>query len=254
MTFKSRALGRTIAAAAVALVPLTACSAASSHNASSPDSVATPVPATVTHTTVAIPASTTALPKPSTVTTTVHATATRHVTATPTPRTSAPIGGSTSTPTTTSTADDSNTNNGASKCLSSHLILSSEGGGGAGGTDYRLYSLRNTGSNSCTMRGYAGVSIVDSDGKTVQHPAQRGRTGTEKAAPVKTISLKPHGGKAYFLVTSINVIPSSPDCQHAFHGNRLRVYPPNNTTPLYLADTRDFCDLGVGAVTATKKR
>lgn len=238
MTSPAGALRFTLAAVAVALVALTACST-SPPKTTSPDTGSTPASVTPTQTTVPDPTTTTPRPTTSTVTTT------KHVTVTPTPKSSAvsasPI----------SSTSSSTTNNAAASCLTAHLDLASEGGGGAGGTDYRGYSFTNTGSHTCTMRGYAGVSIVDSAGHTVQHPAQRGRTGTQQAAPVKTIVLKPNS-RAYFLVTSIDVIPSSPDCQHAFHGHRLRVYPPNNTAPLYLNDTSNFCDLGVGAITQNK--
>ena len=240
-------MGLTITAAA-ALMLLTGCSG-SSPKPSAPDPATTPAQGTVTHTASVISATTAPPPTPATVSTTEHVTATEHATASSTPRTGATAASSTSTG---ASGGNANTNGTASPCLSAHLDLASEGRGGAGGTDYRRYSLTNTGSDTCTLRGYAGVSIVDSAGKTVQHPAQRGRTGTAKAAPVTVVSVKPHGGKAYFLVTSINVIPSSPDCQHAFHGYRLRVYPPNNTAPLYLTDTGNFCDLGVGAVTAAR--
>lgn len=93
------------------------------------------------------------------------------------------------------------------------------------------------------------MSILDAHGAIVQHPAVRGATGTHASAPAELVSLA-SGARAYFLVTSVNVNPS-PGCPTEFHGTTLRVYPPDNTAPLYLPGATLFCNLGVGPVTST---
>ncbi len=129
-------------------------------------------------------------------------------------------------------------------CTSHHLRLAFVTAEGAAGTGYWTYSLTNTGSRTCTTKGYPGVSYLDAAGHVVQHPALRnGGAG-------RLISLAT-GHAGYFVVSSTSIVPN-PDCAHAFHGSRLRVYPPNNTVALYLHQTRDFCDLRVGTVGSTR--
>lgn len=115
---------------------------------------------------------------------------------------------------------------------------------------YMSLKLTNTSKVSCVTTGYPGLSVVDSSGKTVQHPAER-QTGT-RTQPVKQVSIAP-GQAGYVLWTSSDVVPG-PGCPTAFHGSRLRVYPPANTVALYIPYTDGFCDLGVGPLTTAKDR
>jgi hypothetical protein len=108
--------------------------------------------------------------------------------------------------------------------------------------------LTNTSTVRCVTKGYPGLSIVDSAGRTVQHPAER-HTGT-RAQPVEQVSLTP-GQTGYVLWTSSDLVPG-PHCPSKFHGTRLRLFPPDNTVPLYAAYTQGFCNLGVGPVTDRK--
>ena len=130
-------------------------------------------------------------------------------------------------------------------CQSSNLRLSFISGQGAAGTAYMTYGLTNTGSSPCTMIGYPGVAILDSQGQVVQHPARRG-SGTAPAVPVKLITLQP-GQRASFLLTSSDVIPS-PGCPHSYIGTTLQVFPPNQRGALQISHTQQFCNLEVGAV------
>lgn len=107
------------------------------------------------------------------------------------------------------------------------------------------YILTNIGSTRCTIYGYPGVSIIDAQQKTVQHPAVR---ATRLHETLDTVTLTP-GRRGYFLVTSEDTTPS-PGCPHSFQGQTLRVFPPNNRAALYLADDNSFCNLTVGPVTA----
>jgi hypothetical protein len=133
-----------------------------------------------------------------------------------------------------------------SSCPTSALQLSFVSGQGAAGTAYMTYALTNVGPRTCTLFGYPGVSITDSAGHTVQHPAQRGISQAPAHAATVTLA---HGSAAHFLVTSSDVIPS-PGCPHAFTGTTLRVYPPNQRQALTTPHSAQFCNLRVGPVQA----
>lgn len=162
----------------------------------------------------------------------------------PAPTTSNGTAASNHVSATTTTATATST---VTRCPASSLKLGRRPGAGAGGTEYLTVELTNTSRSTCTLYGYPGVSIVNSSGNTVQHPAKWGQTGTESVPGPKTVTLAP-GRTGYFLLTSINVIPN-PDCSQAFHGSRLRVYPPGSVKSITITLTQPFCDLGVGPVT-----
>ncbi len=238
---------RCIAAAGAAFCALSssACTSSTTSTAAEPGSKSVSATSTVTSTLTSTPTVSTAQ------------TTSQRTTNTPTRSATKPTQTQTSTmPTVTATATATAPTRSATThtphptggvCTSNHLRLIFSASGGAGGTQYSTYRLVNTGSHTCTMRGYPGVSIIDAHGHTVEHPARRGSVGTHAPVPVETVSVGP-GRSGYFLLTSVNVTPS-PGCATAFHGSRLRVYPPNNTVALYLHHRAPFCNAGVGPVT-----
>jgi hypothetical protein len=110
------------------------------------------------------------------------------------------------------------------------------------------YALTNVGSSTCTLFGYPGVAILNGAGQIVQHPAQRG--GIQAPTRVKLVTLS-RGGRAHFLVTSSDVIPS-PGCPHAFTGTTIQVFPPNQRQALTAPRGGQFCNLHVGPVEASR--
>ncbi len=154
-----------------------------------------------------------------------------------------------SAPTSTEPSAATTTTTTIPACQSSQLQLSSGGSVGAGGTSYSTYYLTNTGSKACAMEGYPGVAVLDAQGTVVQHPATRGALGTHAPIPVTEVVLEP-GQRAEFLVTSDDNVPNA-DCPSEYSGTTLQVYPPNQTTPLDMAFTGGFCDLGVGPLQAS---
>ncbi|MCW2529055.1 MAG: hypothetical protein JWM76_3915 [Pseudonocardiales bacterium] len=97
------------------------------------------------------------------------------------------------------------------------------------------------------MTGYPGVSVIDGAGAVVQRPANRMHVN---APPVTLLTLAA-GGTGYFVLSWYDREFPVPDCPSAFHGTGLRVYPPNNTDPIYVNFTDAFCDLGVGPVSTS---
>lgn len=121
--------------------------------------------------------------------------------------------------------------------------------GYAGGT-YVEINFTNAGSAACTLYGYPGVSLV-----TGPPYAQVGLAAErDTTSPVKLVTLAP-GAVATALLQIVDAqnYPSS-TCSPV-QATNLKVYPPNQTAPVYLSDTSYGCGdpvqiLFVGAVQA----
>ncbi|MDT3440398.1 DUF4232 domain-containing protein [Pseudofrankia sp. BMG5.37] len=112
-------------------------------------------------------------------------------------------------------------------CAASVLAAAIVGSDGAAGTIYTQLTLTNNSSARCTLRGYPGVSFVDTAGNQLGAPADR--TGEAGSAVVLA-----GGGKAQFtvLVTQPGVLPGC-DTEGSFtSAANLRIYPPDNTVAL----------------------
>ena len=124
---------------------------------------------------------------------------------------------------------------GVPPCATSDLTASlNDPSGAAGSVGYALV-LRNSGSVSCTLDGYPGVSYVDSSGMTVGAPAQR-----DSVAPVVTVNLAPReAAQATLIETDAHNYP--PDSCQLTSVAGLRIYPPNQTTSLLVPQTTLAC-------------
>ncbi|OHV37198.1 hypothetical protein BCD49_18135 [Pseudofrankia sp. EUN1h] len=112
-------------------------------------------------------------------------------------------------------------------CAASVLAAAIVGSDGAAGTIYTQLTLTNNSSARCTLRGYPGVSFVDTAGNQLGAPADR--TGEAGSAVVLA-----GGGKAQFTVqvTQPGVLPGC-DTEGSFtSAANLRIYPPDNTVAL----------------------
>jgi Protein of unknown function (DUF4232) len=100
---------------------------------------------------------------------------------------------------------------------------------GTAGTTYYAIVLTNRSTTSCSLRGYPGVSSVGgSSGPQIGSPARR------VAAAVTTVVLRPGATAraAYGQVEALNYTRAH--CRPVT-ALGLRVYPPNQTRPRYLA-------------------
>ncbi len=150
--------------------------------------------------------------KPTTTSTTTkkaHPTTTS-TTSTPT-STTVPASTSTSSPTTTSAT--------ASQCSSGQLSVSVGQAQGAAGSVIIPLVFQNTGSTTCTMQGYPGVSLVDASGAQVGPAAAQ----TGQTAPLVTLSAG-QSTTANFRQANPGVLNCTPVPVQGF-----RVYPPNQT-------------------------
>ncbi|MGW4115585.1 DUF4232 domain-containing protein [Actinosynnema sp. NPDC004786] len=99
---------------------------------------------------------------------------------------------------------------------------------GAAGTVYREVVFTNRGLGACVLRGFPGVSYVDSSGGRVGAAAVR----VGERGPLLTL---PHGAAAVSDVGFARVDNFDPDVCRKTPVWGVRVYPPDETTPLYLA-------------------
>jgi hypothetical protein len=123
---------------------------------------------------------------------------------------------------------------GAPACTSAHLAVSLGGGAGAGMSQNHVgLQLRNTGSTTCTLYGYPGVSWVRGDQGTQTGAAavrQADPSGTEKVVTLAPGQL----ASAPLDIVDAAVIPPSQCKPVAVRG--LRIYPPGQTAALFLPD------------------
>ena len=120
-------------------------------------------------------------------------------------------------------------------CATSALkITQSAPNGYAGGFDVTI-GFTNTSGTACTLYGYPGVSLVSASYAQIGLPATR--LGT---VPVKLITLA-SGATASALVQIADALNfPSPSCG-AVKAAYLRIFPPNQTASVYLANTSLTC-------------
>lgn len=120
----------------------------------------------------------------------------------------------------TSSSTTSSSTPGTPGCRTAALTVSLGGpNGSAGATHYNL-TFRNSGSVTCTLYGYPGVSFLDASGHQIGDAAQR-QGGTPA-----TVTLAA-GGNAYSSIAVTD--PGIPPCSGSTTATQVRVYPPGET-------------------------
>ena len=155
-------------------------------------------------------------------------------------------GSSSSSPTSAPVASQSPAVAGPAPCATSDLkVALGTSSGYAGGVDVTVV-FTNTSSATCSLYGYPGVSLVTAPPYTqIGLAAQRATT-----VPVTQVTLAA-GATANAVVQIVDALnfPSATcsPTQAAF----LRVFPPNQTVPVYLANTSQTCTKPVQTLTVT---
>jgi hypothetical protein len=108
--------------------------------------------------------------------------------------------------------------------VSAHLSASIGAPEGTAGTFYYPLIFTNTGSTTCTLQGYPGVSLVGSSGNQIGTPATR----TTTSSPT-LVSVAPGGTTR----ATIGLADANNVCSNPVTPNGFRVYPPNQTAALY---------------------
>jgi hypothetical protein len=115
-----------------------------------------------------------------------------------------------------------------------HVTLGTPNGY-AGGVDQAI-DFTNTSAASCTLYGYPGVSLVSGPSRTQVGLAAR-RAGT---APVRQVTLAP-GATAHAVLQIVDALNYPTATCKPTKATAVRVYPPNQTVPVYLPTTATGC-------------
>ncbi|GHB11209.1 hypothetical protein GCM10010330_76470 [Streptomyces tendae] len=111
------------------------------------------------------------------------------------------------------------TDGGKRRCVAADLAPALVSNGQEMNSEYFDLRLRNTGSASCVLQGYPGVSLADTDGRRIGEPAIRGTDGGSGAravtlgpgriahAVVKTAGEEISGGACWATSASVIVYP-----------------------------------------------
>ena len=125
---------------------------------------------------------------------------------------------------------------GPALCKSAHLTAATDSaGGGAAGSVYLQLTLTNSGAEPCLLKGYAGVSLTAAaNGDPIGAAAAR-----DASTPVAEVLLAP--GKAGTATLRYTQASNYPDCARTPAAG-FRIYPPEDTASLFVADPRDACN------------
>jgi hypothetical protein len=113
-------------------------------------------------------------------------------------------------------------------------------GQGTAGTNYQELEFVNIGHKPCKMFGYPGVSFLTSSGSLIGSPSVR-----DPASSVHFVRLAP-GGVASAASRQPNPGNYQPAACRAITSDRVRVYPPGETNPLFAHNAVQICSGRVG--------
>lgn len=153
------------------------------------------------------------------------------------PSTSSPAAPSSNTaPATAPASSLSPAATGPSPCATSGLnVTLGPSSGYAGGVDQTII-FTNTSGATCTLYGYPGVSLVSAPPYTqIGLAAQRSST-----TPVKLITLA-SGATASAVLQIVDALNFGTATCSPTKAAFLRIYPPNQTAPVYLANASEVC-------------
>ena len=107
---------------------------------------------------------------------------------------------------------------------------------GAAGSIFFPLQFTNLSRHACAMRGFPGVSAIDSNGHQLGSPA-----GWDHTRPVRTVVLAP-GATAHDILRYGDVeVATAPGCHPVSSMFELRVYPPNQRQATYAAFSMEAC-------------
>jgi len=153
-------------------------------------------------------------------------------TVTPSPSTA------TATPTATLTTTPTSTPSpaGPPPCPTSALTVAMGQANGAAGSTYYPVDFTNTSGGACTLFGYPGVSFVTGVGGD-----QIGRAASRNPALASELVTIAANGVAHSTLQVVNAENFSDAACHMVTAHWLKIYPPNQTAPLYLSFTARAC-------------
>lgn len=117
---------------------------------------------------------------------------------------------------------------------------------GAAGSIYQVIDFTNISNVSCTLYGYPGVSLG------AGHPVtQVGMAAAENPTPPRQLVTLAPGQVANALLRIVNAGNFPPAKCGMVTAKWMVVYPPNQTTPVYLAYTTQTCSKHIRTLTVS---
>jgi hypothetical protein len=124
----------------------------------------------------------------------------------------------------------------APACPTSSLQVKLGVGQGYAGGVYVVIDFTNTGASTCSLFGYPGVSLVKGPPYTQIGLAAKRSTTT----PKKLVTLAP-GATANALLQIVDALNYPSASCGPTKATALKIYPPNQTEPVYLPNTSSGC-------------
>ena len=156
----------------------------------------------------------------------------------PTKTVTVPASQPASTPPATPTTSATPTPAGPPPCPTSALKSSAGTGNGAAGSTYYPLEFTNTSSSACTLFGYPGVSFVTAAGSGGSQIG--GAASRNPAVTSQLVTLAP-GSTAHATLQVVNAM-NYPEAEcHLVTARTLKIFPPNQTAPIYVSFTAPAC-------------
>jgi Protein of unknown function (DUF4232) len=152
---------------------------------------------------------------------------------------SQPASTATATPTTSATPTPA----GPQPCPTSALKSSVGTGNGAAGSTYYPLEFTNVSGAACTLFGYPGVSFVTGTGGS----QIGGAASRNPAVTSQLVTLAP-GSTAHATLQVVNAMNYPGAECHLVTAHTIKIFPPNQTAPIYLSFTAPACSSRAKAV------
>ena len=125
---------------------------------------------------------------------------------------------------------------GPAACPTSSLQVKQGVAQGYAGGVYQVIVFTNTSGSPCTLYGYPGVSLVSGPPYMQIGLAAKRSTST----PRKLVTLAP-GATAHALLQIVDALNYPAASCGPTKATSLKIYPPNQTAPVYLPNTSNGC-------------
>jgi len=159
---------------------------------------------------------------------------------------SAPAGSPATAVASPSTGSTTTGGTGPAACPTRSLSVKAGLSQGAAGSIYQVLDFSNISNATCTLYGFPGVSLAG--GSPVK---QIGLAAAEDhSSPRVLVTLAP-GAVANALLRIVQAANFPPSRCHLVNADYLQIYPPNQTTPVYLKYKAQACTKAVQILTVS---
>jgi hypothetical protein len=125
---------------------------------------------------------------------------------------------------------------GPARCPTRSLVAKLGLSQGTAGSVYQVIDFTNISAVTCTLYGYPGVSLAGGTPVT-----QIGLAATENPKPPRELVTLGSGGTVNALLRIVDIGVYSPSKCGPVQATDLQIFPPNQTTPIYVAYRTMMC-------------